>query len=580
MMGEPAINASMKMETGETWGNIHVRSFREDDAGELARFWREREFDIPGGLYDEANEVDGEYVLRTMRTEFTVRGTVAINGDEIVGYHELRRLNASDLLGCYFYITPGLRGTTFAARFLFTALQYVWTLPPATCKRFVIYVSPSNRVARSLYQWFGFLERRLGEFESVIPILLSNSYLTEFANRNKLFSSYRIYLRAFSSHIPGVRYVPPRRGSSEFIDRFKWKGLTIFPVRFRVNDEWVDILIDATTVKICYIACPDWYCSLVPTYNNHKPKFTVSAVNTSPRTLKVQLAKNQEYSVIAPGQVLSVEEVLRSEGNVLWPCQIEGHTVDLGAYISSNPNTLLNDGNACAPVSNCNPDQLFSLGSNSVTASLDLAQDGCVRSLIVSGKEVLRFSDTIAALAWIFPWKGGMFTLLQDWKCDFCFEPWGPFPGYVGFNTTTARCWSDGLCAWREARSGKLLELSRFVLEPDGMYIQSRIHNRGADPVSATFAVFVFLEGTGQGTKAYSAEGVSRWHSRRSFNLDSEQAVAIRMPQRTVRIQLAGGNSSIRAFNVGDDGIHGMGILHFTLGPMKNFLITARVQVE
>ena len=562
MTQEATVPCSLSADGG-FWGDIQVRPFREEDADDLARFWREREFDISGGVYHDTKAIDGEYVLKTMKEENTIRGTIAIQHDRIVGYHEVRRSDPTVLSVCYLYIDPKLRGTGFAGNFSFVTIQYVVSRPSGSCRRMVASYSPGNRRARRLYNHLGVVEPQPGELEVLVPQMLTVPAFVRFAERHDLFASYDTFEKAVSFDVSGVERIEPKAEDRGCSDKFVWRGMAVFPQRFRVGEDWIEILVDAASLAVCYSACPEWRASLVAA--PVAAEIVVAAANTGLRPLPVKLPLDRERTTLEPGQSLCMEAAVRVESDegkqVSLPCEIGDTTVTLGATVAKKgrKRTASAAGNLDNVSSEMHAAPLLTLRNDTARAVLDVSQGGAMRSLVVSDREILKFTkDANASLGWIFPWKGGLFTILEAEPQPFRIEPWGPFPGYVGFNTMPIDCSAHRNRATRESIMDGIFEASVFNLEPDGIHLSCRLQNRLEHPVSATFALFVFLAGPEHGapTRVRSREGTVRSSSRRSFEVGSETAVTIEGPERSISLETTTVNARVSAFNLGDEGPH------------------------
>ena len=553
-------------QNGGTWGDVTIRHFQECDAGDLARFWAEREFDIPGGLYHSVDSIDAAFVQRTMADNATLFGLVARRAGRIVAYGEYRRLNEALLSACYVYIAPELRSRTFSLAFLFSFIRYAASLPKHPLQHVVAFFCPGSRLPRDIYLRLGLVDTGIGQLALLLPTLMTVPTFRRYATRHGLFKSHRTYFRAVSPcpDATGVRCVADPGG----FDRFEWEGTQVLPQRFCIDGDWIEVLIDAESREVCRVACPEWRIALYPGLDANAVGAAVAATNTGAAAITLSVQADGERHVLSPGQSATVglpEPSKRTRASsISADCAIDGDRLVLGS--ARVPVLRPTDG----------PGQGAATGAcvlrrAAMRAVINAAAGGCVHSLTVGGRELLRASpDRVGALGWIYPWKGGLFVQLEDWPSDFLRAPWGPFPEQAGFNI-------------RVGRRGNLLETARFALKPDCLEMAIQVDNQGDHPCTGASALFAFLHAAAppNAVRARSAEGQMRAWSRRSFTLDSRQEIAIATDAgEQMSLRVTQGKAVVRAFNLGDDGMHLMMTAPFTLAPAEGTTIGTTLRLE
>ncbi|MGH9348136.1 MAG: GNAT family N-acetyltransferase [Vicinamibacterales bacterium] len=579
---KPLIPSFLPLECDPSAGRIQARPFQRGDAAALARFWREREFDIPGGLYHDVASVDAGFVLQSMRKHRVVCATVAVRDEQIVGYLEIREFSPGVLHVCYLYLSPEIRGIGYGAEFAFLVYRYIASLPPGRCRRAVSNFSPSNAITRRLALRVGSPETAPGRVELLLPALLSTHVFRQFAKRHGLVTSFDRYCQAVSLDVAEVCRIRSDTDTGVVSDRFEWQGLPVYPQRFAVGDDWFDMLIEARSLDVCHVACSDWSATLVPlgVSRGHGARAAceVRVTNTSPGLLPVQFSADPAPTLLDPGDTLSLEAALRTSrqaGRRVWVrCRVGESAVRLGVHlpVKRQPRRL-SDRPAAAARATPTPAVAapLTLRRGEVGATVEPALGGSLRSLHVSGREALQYSARgTASLGWIHPWRGGLFYLLDDGRRTFRLDAWGPSPGVCGFESEPTGCvLIDAHTVVRTSARGPLAEATTFQLEDDGLVVRTLIENTSTRPRVVAFALFAFLVNPdpAEAARAVSAEGASRRRERRSFELSSERHVALETPEQVVTLDAREGRLVLTAFNLGDDGMHLMARCAMELQP-------------
>jgi hypothetical protein len=564
---------------GGTWGDISLRPFRDGDAAALARFWEEREFDIPGGLR-EVSHIDRDFVMQIMgpKTLWTLLG---FRADRVVASQVIRLIDQSVACICYVYVDPELRHGSFVPAFLLTPIQFLACLPPGSAPRTVAFYCPGNRSAPRLYERFGAVESRPGELQIVLPSILRVPSFARFAEWHGIMAGYRNLFRAISLNASGVIRRGSRNGCTEWFD---WDGIRVLPQYLRAGNDWAEAFVDAESLEICHAACPGWSVSLLPATKTAETQessgFIFQAGNTGADAIQVRYPLQPRPVELAPGERLTVEGRLQSQAGttVHWPCKIAGNSLELGLHLPREAHAAAAEEVAAI---RRNPGE-GGLHTEGASARIDFSFGGSVSSLVLAGKEMLRSAEHTGSLGWIFPWKGGIFTLLEEGDCAFRLEPWGPFPGQQGFNTVPGVCDAAGACATRTGSTGPLTETTRFELGPDCLNIRCAVENRGARSTIGSLALFVFLanDWSERPAAASSVEGVRRAGSRRSFVVRSSQCATVESLRGHVALVLTEGSAEVSAFNLGDDGLHLMLVSSLSLQPGARAVVGATLQVE
>jgi hypothetical protein len=573
-------------QNGGQWGDVTVRPFRECDAADLARFWAEREFDIPGGLYHGVESIDAAFVLRTMADNATLFGLVARSSGRIIAYGEVRRLNEALLSVCYVYIAPELRGRTFSLAFLFSFIRYAAALPDRPLQRVVVFFCPGSRLPRQIYLRLGLVDTGIGQLELLTPTLMTVPTFRRYATRHGLFKSHRTYLRAASACLDttGVRCVADPGG----FDRFEWEGTQVLPQRFCIDGDWIEVLIDAESREICRVACPEWRIALSPGLDGNAAGPAVVAANMGTAAITLSVQGDDGRKVLSLGQTVTIglsEPADRSlASGISVDCAIDGDRLILGSARAPalRPMSVPEQGEATSAYVEAT--SAYVLRQAAARAVVNLALGGCVHSFSIGGRELLRASpDRVGALGWIYPWKGGLFAQLEDWPSDFQREPWGPFPEQPGFNTAVLGVTATEDTAIRVGRRGNLVETARFTLKPDCLQMAVQVDNQGDHPCTGASALFAFLHAAAppNAVRARAAEGQMRAWSRRSFTLDSRREIVIATDAgEQMSLRLTQGDAVVRAFNLGDDGMHLMMAAPFTLAPAEATTIGLTLRLD
>jgi hypothetical protein len=353
------------------------------------------------------------------------------------------------------------------------------------------------------------------------------------------------------------------------------------------------VLVDAATLTPCRVAVPEWSAEVVPRRSAATPSLGCAALrvtNSGTASLPVTLPGDSTPTTLLRGEELEAagvpaDDSADSDGSqpLILSLGIDGEAMKLGCLLAANPSSAI-VGEPLAPREL--PRALIQAGET--VAQMDPALGGSLFSLTVHGREMLRTSSagTEGSLGWLYPWKGGLFTLVSHGdlpgSAPFRLPPWGPFPGWVGFNTEAAAAEPGNGWYRREASRGPLFEQTRFVLVAGGLEVQARVENRGAADVRADFALFAFLAGTsindGPGLLV-SADGEERAGSRRSFELTSRRHITIR-GSGCVRLAVVDGDATASAFNLGDDGVHFLLRAGAQLGPSEALTVCGRLELD
>jgi GNAT superfamily N-acetyltransferase len=551
-------------------GRLVTRPFQPGDAAAVARFWQEREFDVPGGVY-RVPSIDGNYVLASMRKHHTVWAVVAVQDDRIVGYNEVRRMDARTLHLCYLYLAPEARGTGCGPALMFEAYRYLASLPPDQCRRVVSNFSPANLVIRRLTARGGCPESAPGRLEILLPALLALPPFRRFADRHRLLSSYARYCRAFSPDATGVRRIPADPEDGNDVGGCEWHGARVYPHRFTSGDDWIEVLVDARSLGIRSVSCPRWRAGILPAAraaaSAGSPACHIEITNTSPRSLTAAFAGDAQPTWLAPGDTLRLDAAPKpgARGRTLSAhCRIDGEEVTLRAHL---PRRMASPATSRRSIAVITAPRETETGAavvvrhHGVRAELDPSRGGCLRSLQIGDSEFLQFATRPgASLGWIHPWRGGLFYLLHDRPDPFRLDAWGPFPGFCGFNTEPDDCRMTETSVIRVSSRGNLVETTEFRIERHDIQIRTVIENRGRRARASAFGMFAFLARPDSNCLAHARtlEGTVRLGSRRSFELRSARGVTVEMPDRRVALSTQAGSVTCTAFNLGDDGLHVM----------------------
>lgn len=570
-----------------------MRPFERDDAHALARFFAEREFDIPGGAFPTEHELAAADILDLFERERTLLAVLGFVDGRIVASFEIRHLDPDVLWVCSLYVDPALRGRGVGTRLGFAVIQYLAERSGTTYRHARASYSPANRIAMHVYRSLGVVESRSGHLEILTPALMRIPMFARFAQRHRLFDRCETYRQAFSFDAAGVYRVDSGAGDSGDVERFGWNGQRVYPQRFAIGDDWIEVIFDAHTLSPCRIAVPDWSAELA------------SVSNTSDRVnvvacLRVTNDRRSSLAVTFPGA--SVPRVLlrsdRLEAEAEWHSLSQSHgdgqvavlslqvvddVFEMGCWVPSTAPTKEEPRHPFEPAA------VVKFGAGDTTAEIDPALDGRLQSFTIGNREALLTARAQGerSLGWIYPWKGGLFTLVTQPEDGEAFHrpPWGAWPGWVGFNAEPTG-WDRGE-DWfvREAVAGCLVERTRFQLTSSSIRVRAHVTNAGGKEVRAAFGLFAFLMDTrydsnGPTVFVRADDGDERRGSRRSFEVASRAQVTVDAGARRFTLSITEGQAAACAFNLGDDGVHFLAHSMNTLGPKETFSLAVEMRFE
>lgn len=202
---------------------------------------------------------------------------------------------------------------------------------------------------------------------------------------------------------------------------------------------------------------------------------------------------------------------------------------------------------------------MYSLHSEDVSFILNASTGGSIRNLCVGKSQLLAFSEDVLGKAWIYPWRGGIFTLVVEGVKEFRLPPWGTFPGFVGFNSVPSVIRKNQSSICRSGETKNIHESTCFEAVTSGLRILSEVRNFNVSDQErpVTYAIFLFLNNRSDKFKITSDEGDVVSSSRRSFEVISKTRVSIIFDEYKYIVK-GDGNGDVVAFNLGDEGVHVM----------------------
>lgn len=319
---------------------VDIRAYSVDDAEELAKFWSDMEYTIPGGTYEAGTIIDKDFVLESYKVNKVLHAKVAVKKNRIIGYYEIRQDNPHSLWVCYLYTESKEFGLAGGSKFFFTILQYIASNDCRSFNSAKTSYCPGNRTAYRLYKAFGIEESQPGQLVILLPIILKIFAFRKFAKKWVLFEDYRTYYDLYSRQIEGVIAREPEDSDFGWVEQYYWNEARVYPLKFQSNDDWIEILVDAVSLNICYIATPSWNIYLRVSkgtkIDNVSKNYELKFENLSSKDCKVRLTKEGAEQVVQPKQVVFVKDnILKHKaGNIIKiACKIKGNAFFLGTCV-------------------------------------------------------------------------------------------------------------------------------------------------------------------------------------------------------------------------------------------------------
>lgn len=548
---------------------MHLSPFLNKHAEGVARLWAETNLEFPGGLYPESTKIDSDLVLKERADRNVFRSEVLLRTDRVVGYYEISELYPGIGVISSLCVEKSSRANNVGAELALRSVK-MCVDSRNDMRHFRAYYCPAAQSHARLYRCLGAYEMCLGEL--FIPIATAarvNSFYS-FCKKNKILDSYKRFRESFSTNVEKVEYQLARRSNPYRSIQYILDGVEVIPLRFCVDSEQFCFLVSKDTGSLVYVRTPTYEAGTITGTTDGRSIESENCHVTFESLVGhgIRFGSDGDLVKSAAGK----RTLVNLHHSASKPCEIlltvESDCKDkiqLSCLGSRDISRTHRESNVNQGEQECSNRQLVVGYNDSRLKCSSLAVEGAISQLNLEGQEILQYSPKLSKLGWIYPWKGGIFTISEVTdcsysvsECPFWFEPWGVYPGRIGFGTALIEHRKvDNATLVRFGVTDRIYEhLTLHFRQSDEFLIKVKVTNRSNSKKRIRSGIFIFLSDTDNSNVAYEADGVHyKWTPFR-FNTKPSKSLLIYTLTKKLRGRYFGEHGGITAFNVGVDGMH------------------------